>query len=61
MKVKLTASCIWTPVDNENDKDIVQRLLKEKPADVILDYLEDALRGDGDMSSFEVSAEEIND
>lgn len=58
MKVKLTASCIWNPEDNENDKEIVKNLIKEKPADIILDYLEDALRGAEDMSDFEVSAEE---
>jgi len=46
MKVKLTASCIWN-VD-EPDKEIARNLIEEKPVDIILDYLEDALRGGED-------------
>lgn len=59
MKVKITASCVWD-VDNEGDKKIALNLMDQEPADIILDYLEDASRGDGDMSNFEVSVEEIN-
>lgn len=59
MKVKITASCVWTPEDCDNDRGIVKDLIELQPKDIILDYLQDALGGDPDMSDFEVSVEEL--
>jgi len=58
MKIKLTASCTWN-TNNRLDEELALRLLEDPPAEIILDYLEDALRGAKDMSNFEVSTEQI--
>ena len=59
MKVKLTASCVWTPQDNHYDRQLVKTLLKDQPEDVVIDYLVDALAGSEDMSYPKVSVEEV--
>ena len=59
MRVKLTASCVWN-VGCESDEKIAQDLVNEEPKDIILDYLQDALSGDEELTNFEVSVEQVD-
>lgn len=47
MKVKLTLTTIWTV--NPKDKELVGRILKEKPVDVIVDLFTEGLVGDKEI------------
>lgn len=59
MRITLSATAVWTV--SPNDEKMAQKLLKEQPKDVILDYLEDALRGSPEMSQLTITAEELKD
>lgn len=58
MKVKLTASCVWNV--SVPDEKIAQDLMHEEPKDIILDYLQDALKGDEELTNFKVSVEQVD-
>jgi len=59
MKVKITASCIWNVA--KEDTEIALDLIEGKAPteEVILDYLQDALKGDEELTDFEVSVKEL--
>lgn len=58
MLVKITASCFWHV--SKEDKEIAKDLMKDKPEDIILDYLQDALAGgDEELTNLKVSVEEL--
>jgi len=56
MRAKITVSTIWT-TPNSGDKETMEMLKTEKPVDVCLDYLQDALRGDEELSKPEATVE----
>ena len=54
MKVKIAVSCTWN-VDNDYDEEIAKDLQKNKPIEILLDYLQDALKGDEDLTALKAS------
>lgn len=60
MIVKITASCMWKV--SKEDEEIARDLIRDKPGDIILDYLQDALMGnDKELLPFQASVEELED
>jgi len=61
MKAKITASIIVSPRDPKYLK-LIKMLATEKPADICLDYLQDALKGgDEELSSLDITVEVIEE
>lgn len=48
MKIKLMLSTVWTV--HPNDEETAQSLLERQPADVIHDYIEDAVHNTEEMT-----------
>lgn len=58
MRLKITVSCMWHVA--EEDVEMAKELAKENPTEALLDYLQDALRGDTDLTDLESSVELVD-
>jgi len=59
MRVKLTATAIWQVAPE--DENLANDILKNQPADTVIDYLQDAVAGDKEISLPKATAELLED
>ena len=59
MRIGLSATAVWTV--NPEDEKMARKLLDEQPEEVLLDYISEALKGNGEVPRPTITAEELED